>query len=65
MTDIVENQDDEGWLTGLLRKICGTSEVNMIYMVSAGVNGVVRAVSERSKKYIFYASTVRRRSFRR
>ena len=51
VTDIVENQDDEELAYRITaQKLREHPEVNMIYMVSAGVNGVVRAVSERSKK---------------
>mgnify|MGYP000845744127 FL=1 len=49
--DIVENQDDEEQAYRITaQKLREHPEVNMIYMVSAGVGGVARAVSEQSQK---------------
>lgn len=51
VVDIVENQDDEEQAYRITaQKLREHPEVNMIYMVSAGVGGVVRAVSEHSEQ---------------
>lgn len=49
VVDIVENQDDEEQAYRITaQKLREYPEVNLIYAVSAGVGGVVRAVSEHS-----------------
>lgn len=51
LTDIAENQDDEETAYRVAaQKLREHPEINMIYMVSAGVSGAARAVSERSGK---------------